>query len=221
MTVTEDWIDRWQKGRTGWHEKDGNEGLKKHWSGLHARGRVLVPLCGKTPDLMWLAEQEFEVVGVELSEIAIKAFFEEHTIEFKVATGGALDRYTAVDIPVTLYCGDYFNFTESNFDALYDRGSLVALSGGLRRRYVEHTKQLLRSDAVKLLITLEYDQSLAKGPPYSVMPDELLTYWDDLVRMQETDDLANCPPKFRAAGITEISEVVWRSPPRSSGNTSG
>ncbi len=33
--------------------------------------RVLVPLCGKTPDLLWLAEQGNEIVGVELSEIAV------------------------------------------------------------------------------------------------------------------------------------------------------
>ena len=72
-----DWHDRWATGRTGWHETDGNAGLRAHWN-FDAR-RVLVPLCGKTPDLVWLAKRGHEVVGVELSDIAIREFFAEHS----------------------------------------------------------------------------------------------------------------------------------------------
>ena len=62
--MNENWIERWETGKTGWHEPDGNENLKAHWQ--WSGKRVLVPLCGKTPDLLWLESQGNEVVGVEV-----------------------------------------------------------------------------------------------------------------------------------------------------------
>ena len=142
---------------------------------------------------------------------AIAAFFAEHELEFDREPGGPLDRYTAKNYPITLYCGDYFSFESATFDALYDRGALVALPQDQRLRYVEHTRQLLRADATRLVITLEYDQRVVNGPPFSVLPGELAGYWDDLVRGGEKSDIENCPPKFRKAGLTDILEVVWLS----------
>jgi thiopurine S-methyltransferase len=150
-------------------------------------------------------------VGVELSDIAVAAFFAEHELEFDREPSGPLDRYTAKNYPITVYCGDYFSFESATFDALYDRGALVALPPDQRLRYVEHTRQLLRADATRLVITLEYDQQVVNGPPFSVLAEELAGYWDDLVRVGEKSDIENCPPKFRKAGLTDILEVVWLS----------
>jgi len=207
--MSEDWLDRWEKGRTGWHEAAGNAGLQSHWQAR--AGRVLVPLCGKSPDLTWLAQRGHEVVGVELSAIAVRAFFAEQGLSYQLDQDGPLDAYRCTELPVTLCCGDYFSFTAVPFDALYDRGALVALGPGIRGKYVAHTKSLLRPDSSRMIVTLEYDQSLVQGPPYSVGSDELESYWDDLVRVGETDDIDNCPPKFRAAGLTEIKEVIWQN----------
>lgn len=209
--MREDWLSRWIEGRTGWHEPAGNEGLQRHWPDLAGPSRVLVPLCGKTPDLLWLAQRGHEVVGVELSRIAVEAFFEEHNLRYESGSDGAIREYRCPDHAVTLYCGDYFDFRSAPFDALYDRGALVALSAEERPLYVTHTKKLLRSDAFRFVITLEYDQSIVNGPPFSVTADELAGYWDDLVRVGEKNDVDNCPPKFRQAGLKEFTEVVWRS----------
>jgi thiopurine S-methyltransferase len=76
---------------------------------------------------------------------------------------------------------------------------------------VSHTKSLLAEGAAILLIALEYDQAVVAGPPFALMPDELDTYFGDLERVFEQDDIDNCPPKFREAGLTDICEVVWRS----------
>jgi thiopurine S-methyltransferase len=209
--VSEDWLDRWNQGRTGWHESTGNEGLKSYWPDFAHPGNVLVPLCGKSPDLLWLAERGHDVVGVELSEIAVAAFFEEHGLEFELEAAGRLRRYSATQHSLDIYCGDYFDFQSHSFDALYDRGALVALAEEQRPRYVEHTSNLLKPGALRLVITLEYDQQVVNGPPFSVAADELLAYWNDMVRVGEKDDIENCPPKFRKAGLEEISEVFWLS----------
>ena len=209
--MIEDWLGRWSQGRTGWHESAGNEGLKTYWPDVAQPGSVLVPLCGKSPDLLWLAERGHEVVGVELSEIAVAGFFEEHDLEFDIDTAGPLSQYSATGHSLKIYCGDYFEFQSRPFDALYDRGALVALAADQRPRYVEHTSKLLNPVSTRLVITLEYDQRVVNGPPFSVSADELLAYCDDMVRVGEKDDIDNCPPKFRQAGLAEVSEVFWRS----------
>ena len=209
MTAT-DWHDRWAKGRTGWHETEGNAGLRAHWR--FDAERVLVPLCGKTPDLVWLAERGHDVVGVELSDIAIRDFFTEQHLSSEEVRESPLTAYRCRELPITLYHGDYFEFNAPPFDAVYDRGALVAIDPRLREKYVRHTRRLLAEDAAILLITLEYDQTVVAGPPFALMPDELDAYFGDLERVFEQDDIDNCPPKFREAGLTEIREVVWRTP---------
>ena len=209
--MSEDWLGRWAEGRTGWHEPGGNEGLHCYWPEPAQPGSVLVPLCGKSPDLLWLARRGHTVTGVEFAEIAVAGFFDDNELAFERSEEGGLARYAATGLPLTLWCGDYFAFRGGPFDALCDRAALVALPETDRARYVEHTKGMLRPDAPRLIVTLEYDQSVVAGPPYSVTADELAAYWDDLEKVGELDAMDNCPPKFRAAGLTEVREVFWRS----------
>lgn len=207
--MTEPWRERWREGKIGWHEAQGNSSLHKYWS---ASGkRVLVPLCGKTLDLIWLERQGNTVVGVELSEIAVKAFFDENELAYSLIEG-ELTAYVAEDRLITIYCGDFFKFSEGPFDGYYDRGAFVALPPEMRRAYVEHTQTLLNADAAKMIISLEYDDSIAVGPPFSVPAHELTRHWPSLERVAAYDDIENGPPKFRAAGLQKMIEVVWQSP---------
>lgn len=195
------WLDRWKEGRTGWHEPTGNRALKKYWT---ATGRnVLVPLCGKSPDLRWLCDRGNTVTGVELSRLAAEAFFDEHELDY-TDEGSAL---RAVAAPIRIVVGDYFAFDETGFDALYDRAALIALPEALRPDYVSHTKKLVNADAAHLLVSLEYDQSQADGPPFSVGGDEILGYWPDLELVASRNDLDNSPPKFRS--LARLDENVW------------
>jgi thiopurine S-methyltransferase len=207
--MAEDWLARWEQGRTGWHESGGNSALRTCWPELPGDSRVLVPLCGKTPDLLWLESRKLDVTGIELSPLAAKAFFSENGFGYSVSRKDGFQVYSGSDRKITIYCGDYFSFAGQSFDAVYDRGALVALPAGIRGTYARHTDSLLRPDAVRLLITLEYDQAIAEGPPYSVAADEVQHYWPMLRRVSEKDDLENCPPKFREAGLDKIVEVVW------------
>jgi len=207
--VQEPWIERWQDGRIGWHEEDGNADLKKHWRATNRR--VLVPLCGKTPDLKWLADQGNEVIGVELSELAIEAFFAEQKIGHTVLQG-ELPAYQAADQSITIYCCDYFELQSIRCDAHYDRGALIALPADMRAAYAAHTRSLLEEHAEQLVVTLEYDETVANGPPFSVRPDELHAYWPDLICVDMYDDIDNGPPKFIKDGLTELTQRVWRSP---------
>ena len=128
--MTEQWLQRWQEGKIGWHEARGNASLQKHWT---ASGkRVLVPLCGKSQDLIWLERQGNQVVGVELSEIAVKAFFDENEIAYSLVEG-TLTAYVAKECSITIYCGDFFEFSDGPFEAYYDRGALITMPAEMRQ----------------------------------------------------------------------------------------
>lgn len=206
--MMDSWLERWQEGRIGWHEPAGNASLKRYW-GFSGGRRVLVPLCGKSVDLLWLESRGNEVVGVELSEIAVRDFFAEHQLDVRITEAGR--RYRAVGRNIVIIRGDYFDFDEDGFDGHYDRGALVALPAAQRSRYAAHTSARLAAGAAQLVVTLEYEQSVVDGPPYAVFGDEVSNYWPSLERAAAYDDLANGPPKFRDAGLDAMLEVVWRS----------
>ena len=204
--MNESWRERWQKGRIGWHEPEGNRSLQRHWCGSGLK--ILVPLCGKSVDMLWLAKQGNKVTGIEVSEIAIREFLDENRLEYRQSADGS--RFEAQGPAITLVCRDYLDFDDCRFDAHYDRGALVAMPPEHRAAYAAHTGSLLCEDPVQLVITVEYDQQVVDGPPYSVMPDEVLSYWPQLKRIDAYDDIDNCPPKFRDKGLTEMIEAVWR-----------
>ena len=170
---------------------------------------MLVPLCGKTRDLLWLEQQGNEVVGIELADMAARAFFEENELAFD--HDATTSTYRARDRRIEIVCGDYFEFDGGPFDAHFDRGALAALPAGMRPGYAAHTSSLLSDDAYQLVIVVEYDETVGTGPPFSVLADEVQAYWPTLERVDRYDDIDNGPPKFREAGLKEMFENVWRS----------
>jgi thiopurine S-methyltransferase len=198
------WLQRWDTGNIGFHRSAVHPALPRHWR--PQGGSVLVPLCGKSLDLRWLAAQGHTVIGVELAERAIRDFFAEQQLTFE-RRDGALPAFAARELPITLFCGDYFAFRAPPCDALYDRGALVALPPELRAAYAAHTDSLLRADAFRLVVALEYEQALVPGPPFSVPGDEVRRHWPMLAAVERyaADD---APPKFRVAGA-ELVETVW------------
>lgn len=209
--MREFWLQRWREGRIGWHEVDGSALLKRYWPRLVRGSRVLVPFCGKSVDLLWLAAQGLDVVGVEVSELAVRSLFDEHDLGFENTVHGKLQCYRAISAPIRVYCGDYFEFEGGPFEALYDRGALIAVPESERPRYVAKTNSLLEADAYRMLLTLEYDQDAVEGPPFSVGASEVRSHWPDLERVYSRNDIDTGSPKFRKAGLTEVREAVWTS----------
>lgn len=169
------WKRRWAEGKIGFHEGRPNESLVRFRSALGDARRVLVPLCGKSEDLAWLASEGLEVVGVELVEEAVKAFFAEHGLDAQVTKKGVLTAYRGGG--VTLLVGDFFQVTPTDVgevDAFYDRAALIALPAPLRAKYVAHLKTLAGRG---LLITVEYPQAQLEGPPFPVPKDEVLRHY--------------------------------------------
>ncbi len=174
------WVARWQEGRIGFHEGAPNAYLTKHVDRLAGCRRVLVPLCGKTEDLAFLASRGHEVVGVELVEDAVRQFFSEHEATPEVTDLGAMRRYAAGSI--TILVGDVFATTAAlvgDIDAIYDRAALVALPAETRVRYAAHLRQIAPSARRELLVTLDYPPDAAEGPPFRVPDTEVRALFAD------------------------------------------
>ncbi|MBC7280487.1 thiopurine S-methyltransferase [Hoeflea sp.] len=201
------WHDRWNSNRIGFHEGKPNALLVQHFAalGVPARGRVFVPLCGKTRDIAWLLSRGCRVAGAELSELAIRQLFEELGLEPEVTDLGDLKRYSAAGIDI--FVGDIFALTPALLgpvDAVFDRAALVALPEAMRPKYASHIAALT-GDAPQLLICFEYDQSKFDGPPFSIDRSEVQRCYGghhELVRLAAVE---------AAGGMrgTAATEAVW------------
>ncbi|MCB9537390.1 MAG: thiopurine S-methyltransferase [Myxococcales bacterium] len=165
------WTQRWAEGRIGFHQAETNRHLIAHADHLGRGGTVLVPLCGKSRDMDFLATRFDRVVGVELVDLACVAFFAERDLEPTVEHTARGVRRTAGRC--TLWTADFFALGPDDLgpiDAVFDRAAMIALPPDLRARYAAHLHDVLPAGARGLAVTLAYDQARVEGPPFSV-PD--------------------------------------------------
>ena len=209
------WQERWARNQIGFHLPEVNPYLQRHWSTLALAdgAKVLVPLCGKSLDLIWLASQGHRVLGVELSEQAVEAFFSEQGLAPRISRRGEFKVYQAGDIEV--WCGDFFTLDADALGdcaALYDRAALIALPPLMRAQYTEHLNTFLAKGCQGLLITLDYDQTQKAGPPFAVTDDEvkmlLGMHW--ALEVLEERDILGESWKFVQGGVTRLEERVYR-----------
>ncbi|MBU3021026.1 thiopurine S-methyltransferase [Aestuariibacter sp. A3R04] len=169
------WLQKWQNNETHFHEPNANPLLTGNFHHLNIKEdqTVFVPLCGKTLDISWLIAQGLNVVGAELSQLAVENLFEHLGAEPTISHMGNVLRYETHG--VTIFCGDIFDLSApvmGKVDAVYDRAALVALPLEMRRRYSEHLR-MISGCAPQLLVTFEYDQEKLNGPPFSVPDNEV------------------------------------------------
>jgi len=209
------WIQRWQKSEIGFHQEEINSHLQQFWPLLKlAKGsQVFVPLCGKSQDMLWLRAQGYQVLGVELSEVAVRDFFAESDLQPEVVTEGAFNRWQVDGL--TILQGDLFELTPADVQscaAVFDRASLIALPVEMREQYAQQMLKLLPEQSQMLLITLEYPQHEMNGPPFSVEKEELCKLYQPYRLVEELLDIniLHENPRFQAKGVTRFVEKVYK-----------
>lgn len=212
---TDFWLDRWREGKTGFHQNRITPLLQKYWPTLELApgARVLVPLCGKSLDMLWLAQQGFQVLGVELSALAVEQFFAENHLDPGVRESASGVHYEAGGIEII--CGDIFKLdraTLSSCAGAYDRAALVALPPAMRAQYVRHVYGQLSPRYRGLLITLDYPQSQMDGPPFSVPEAEVEALYagHSEARLIDRRDTLEKDPKFIERGLDKLDTLVFR-----------
>jgi thiopurine S-methyltransferase len=208
------WLERWRNNQIGFHRADANPLLIEYWPqlGITRGAGVFVPLCGKSLDMRYLESLGHPVVGVELSETAIRAYYEEggETPEEE----GLFYHTRYQGSHTVIFQGDFLDIATPDIigiRAVYDRGALIALPPDSREKYADHLQRIIPEHAHVLLITLEYDQSAVEGPPFSVSGEEVERLYGERCRIERLASIASreVPPHFAAAGITEVTESVY------------
>ncbi|WMC11902.1 thiopurine S-methyltransferase [Oceanimonas pelagia] len=169
------WHQRWQTSRIGFHQGDINTHLRACWHHTEARPgtEVLVPLCGKSRDMHWLAEQGHSVAGFELSPLAIGDFFAEAGLAPLCQSEGPFVRWQRP--PFNLYEGDFFRADTlgRQFALAYDRAALIALPPAMRPGYAALLAALMQAGGRMLLITVNHDGPEEQAPPFAVDETEV------------------------------------------------
>lgn len=208
------WHARWERNEIGFHEDQVNTHLTAFWDRLDlpAGSRVFLPLCGKSLDMAWLRGEGHQVLGVELSPLAVAAFFDEHNLTPERRSEPPFERWSAQGVEILL--GDFFELEPkllADVAGIYDRASLIALPPAMRPRYARHLMRVAPADAPILLVTLEYPQGEMKGPPFSVMEDEVRGHYGADYRIEVLYQRAVLDenPRFRKRGLSQLTEKVY------------
>ncbi|MFT5217984.1 MAG: thiopurine S-methyltransferase [Planctomycetota bacterium] len=209
------WCERWRENRIGFHSSDINQYLQKYLPNfaLPDEAAVFLPLCGKSNDIAWLADQGLNVIGVELSAIAIEAFFAEHELRYQSFESDRFVMRSCANIK--LLEGDYFELNSDDLQGcalVFDRASLIALSAQQRVEYSRHLNAIMPPQCNIFLVALDYDQQQMSGPPYAVTATEVAQYFGDdfaIIELEKNDVLDELP-RWREQGLTRLTETVYR-----------
>ena len=209
------WHKRWQEKRIGFNQSAVNPLLINYLTHLNlsAGSRVFVPLCGKSIDMVWLAAQGYDVVGVELVESAVKEFFSENRILYTIINHPRNPNikyyhWQHENQKIEILVADIFSLSIEDIDyidAVYDKAALIALPADMRPDYSEQIRKV-SDNAPQLLITLNYDQSKKDGPPFSINSEQLQQYYGSHYQLCE---LASEPASIGSAPDLNVTEHVW------------
>jgi thiopurine S-methyltransferase len=203
-TVTvEEWQHRWHTRAIGWHLSDPvHYYLHKHFATVTAHQsrrpvRVLVPLCGATNDMYWLAAVHgCSVVGVEYTQQAIVKFFKTCNI--------AYEQYVCADRPV--YCAaastgldiriiqsDMYDVPAlllpmASVECIWDRASFVAIDVSDRQKYTDVLCTALRPNGCVLISVVDYDPTTYPGPPHNVSAATIQHHFGNIGSVTKLDD---------------------------------
>ncbi|WP_417502009.1 thiopurine S-methyltransferase [Marinobacter sp.] len=208
------WHERWSKKEIGFHEGSVNKFLYDHWPELSGGGTegVFVPLCGKAHDMWWLHDRGHPVIGVELSEIACKDFFEEAGEKAMVHPSEPFTKFKHESLQ--LWCGDFFQLVPDDLKhsrLVYDRAALIALPPSMRKAYVEHLTAVIPDSTRILLITLDYGTKISP-PPFNVSDEEVRELYSPDYEIEHilTNTLPNDHPFTKRKGLIGATESVFR-----------
>ena len=208
------WLEFWENNEINWHSDVVTQELKEYLGLLKLKpgDKVFFPLCGKSVDMIYLLNQGFSVIGVELSEIGIKQFFYENGLDFTISQVGEFNLYSAKNIEI--YCGDFFSLTSKHLcdvKAVFDRKSLIALDHNLRQKYVKHLNDIIYLGVRILLITLYYPQHQMSGPPFSVDKSEVESLFSMAFKYRELKSFQDIENglKLERARVEYIENVAY------------
>jgi len=224
------WEAEYANGDSSWHRDSVNEKLLSHMEELvgPSAGRngqvqgqaILVPLCGRTVDMIHLYNQGHTVVGCEWVDSVCTQFFTENNIPFTKSPienfEGSL--YQSEDGRLRVYQCDFILLTaelvQIKFDAVLDIQSLTHINPRDRKQYVRVIRSLVKEEEFRyLLVTIEYKAFEHRGRPHSISYNavkELFGSFSNIKFVAQLPASAPLNPKWKESIFSMISGVEDR-----------
>ncbi|XP_074128561.1 thiopurine S-methyltransferase [Sminthopsis crassicaudata] len=212
------WQQKWEMHNIGFHQEHGNKLLRKYMNTfLNGRNglKVFFPLCGKAVEMKWFSDLGHSVIGVEISELAIREFFTEQNLSYSEESVEGISEakvFKSSSGNITLYCCNIFDLPRANvgrFDRIWDRGALVAINPGDRECYSRLMLSLMEKDFQYLLATLSYDPTKYSGPPFYVSDCEVKRLFGSTCNIQCLEKVDALEERHKKWGIDYFIEILY------------
>ncbi|KAG8661504.1 hypothetical protein MANES_01G010300v8 [Manihot esculenta] len=150
------WEKCWEQGLTPWDLGQPTPALLHlHHTGSLPKGRTLVPGCGSGHDVVAIACPERYVVGLDVSDKAIKKAEELSSLSPNANC-------------FTFLRADFFSWHPSElFDLIFDYTFFCAIEPEMRSRWAMQIQNLLKPDGELITLMFPIDDHIG-GPPYKV-----------------------------------------------------
>jgi len=213
------WQSRWKKDHTGWHMDTVYPNLPDYWPklNLNRKAAVLVPLCGKSLDMLWLNEQGHRVIGVDVSKKAAQSFFEDNALSYETDSKASFTIYKSGGLEI--WVGDLFKLKPHflpGIAAIYDKAALIALPEEKREPYAGQIWNLCNKDTQILINTFEYKQEEMSGPPFAVHFEEVKQLYGEhfSIELLHEESIFENLPRFQQRGLSShLIEKVYHLHP--------
>lgn len=163
--------------------------LQKHMGTyVKSASKVLVTLCGSSPDLKWLADNGHSVYGVEWSEDAILQFLKKCNLQYEKSEMKNFTVFKVANLDLRFYVGDFLNFTHENigvkFDFIWDSASLQTIPLSSRQSYSKVILDLMHPDSVYMLSAMYFGELRTwKENPYELSDNDLMELYGNNLAM--------------------------------------
>lgn len=170
----EDWQGHYESDDLGWDLGHVAPPFIKLWEeGKLPVGKALVPGCGRGHEVVFLAENGFEVTAIDFSSGAVTSL--ERSLEERNLDGRVLHQ-------------DFFDLDNSHdgvYDLVLEQTFFCAIPPRQRPDYVLNVARVLKPGA--LLVGLFYHTDQEGGPPYNTTREDIETHFSNHFIIHQLD----------------------------------
>lgn len=210
ITPLEYWSNVWTEGVIRFHQAQYNSQMTAYFNQFDLTNKtVLIPLAGKSKDILYFLERGAIVTAIEFCEQAVVDFFTENKIEF-TKVGNCFKAKN-----LSFYACDFFNFhTDTSFDVLYDRASQVVFGKNDRPKYFDHVLNMVTSKSLILLFSVDHAGDPDYGPPFKIPKTEIMEAYKNkgITLTEESTTTEVGSEKMQAAGINTLITFTLKNP---------
>ena len=161
---------------------------------------IFITLCGNSPDLVWLCEKGYSVVGCEISAKAVEQLFENRVhggkIDYEVKEEGGIKIYSATDgKKLKVYVGDFFGSLSPDmtgtFDCVWDCHGIISVPENLYATYAEKVIKFLKPGGRMLFSTIDSEIPVEKKATLNFHPNMSTAHLVQLFPSFNVEELEN------------------------------